>query len=77
MVCPIVNAIAVSLSKVYNDAQNDIDGDVHGATTPELAKCFVMILKKHILMKSQSFVGPEWAALYVMVHSGGQNLLQP
>ena len=42
MVCPVIDgqrkAIAVSSSEVYNDAKNDIDGDVRGATAPELAK---------------------------------------
>ena len=42
MVCPVIDgqrkAIAVSSSEVYNDAKNDIGGDVRGATAPELAK---------------------------------------
>lgn len=64
MVCPMVDghrqAIAVSSCKVYNDANSEIEGDVCGASAPELAHMLYDEIKKAYSSIRESIVHGAW-----------------
>ncbi len=63
MICPIVNghrqAIAVSSPEVYNNANNEVEGDVSGATAPELAQMLFDEIKKAYFVE-ESVIRGAW-----------------
>ena len=65
MVCPVVNgkreAIAVSSSEVYHEADNDVEGDVNGSTAAEWARIVYDEIKKAYPATDDKIMQGSWA----------------
>ena len=65
MVCPVVNgkreAIAVSSSEVYHEADNGVEGDVNGSTAAEWARMVYGEIKKAYPAIEDKIIQGSWA----------------
>ena len=65
MVCPVVNgkheAIAVSSSEVYHEADNGVEGDVSGSTAAEWARMVYDEIKKAYPAIHDKIMQGSWA----------------